>query len=113
MLPTKTAPEFRYYMHDGANAFSFELAGTITDAAARELEQAWKTASSAALGQSLIVDLNYVTGVDAAGREILRRWYDEGAQLVAKRPLARSIVASITGQAFEVVADSALRRTWR
>ncbi len=104
---------FSFYMHDGARAFSFEIAGAISDCAALELEQAWKTASSAAAGQALIVDLSYVTRVDAAGRKILRRWFEQGAQFVAKLPQARAIVASITGQPFELVAESTQHRTWR
>jgi hypothetical protein len=105
--------DFSYYMHDGQNAFSFEVAGTITDSAADEMEQAWKTASSTANVDSLVVDLSYVTDVSAAGRKMLRRWYDAGAQLVAKRPSGRSIVASITGLPFGVVAEAAPYHTWR
>ena len=30
--------DFRYYMHEGASAFSFELAGRLSDDGARELQ---------------------------------------------------------------------------
>ncbi len=61
MASTKRGNEFRYYMHDGPHALSFELAGELSDNAARELEQAWRAASSVIGNRSLIVDLSYVT----------------------------------------------------
>jgi hypothetical protein len=113
MTATKTNDDFRYYMHDGPNAFSFERAGALSDSAARELEQAWKTASSTAGGRSPIVDLSFVTRVDEAGRRMIRRWYDGGAQLVANRPPASMIVKSITGQQSDAVAEARHYYTWR
>jgi hypothetical protein len=105
--------EFRYYMHDGPNAFSFELAGHLSDHAARELEQVRRTASSTTGGRSLIVDLSYVTGIDSEGRAMLHGWYADGAQLVANRPAGRTIVESITGQGSTQIAEPARRQTWR
>jgi ABC-type transporter Mla MlaB component len=113
MQASASAREFIFYMHDGARTLSLEIAGIISDGAARELATAWKSASSVADGQSLIVDLSYVTQVDEAGCRLLREWYKAGAQLVAKTPLARSIVASITGQPFDLVAETARDHTWR
>jgi hypothetical protein len=103
---------FRYYMHDGATAFSFELAGRLSDNKARELQNAWRTASSVIGDRSLIVDLSYVTGVDPAGRELLRRWHDRGAQLVAKSAQTRALVQSITGQPFDKLSEAARHPTW-
>ena len=37
----------QYYMHDGPSAFRFELAGSLDNEGARELEQAWRTAEAA------------------------------------------------------------------
>ncbi len=100
-------------MHDGPDAFSFELAGNLAGASVRELEQAESTAASTVNGRKVIVDLSYITEVDTAGRALLRRWYDDGAQLVAELPQGRKIVASITGEEPELVANTARRRTWR
>jgi hypothetical protein len=113
MPAARTNDDFKYYMHDGPAAFSFEIAGRISDSAARELEQVWKTASSTADGLALIVDLSYVTQVDEAGRRLLGDWHDAGARLIAKRAPARTIVASITGQPCEGVAERARHQTWR
>jgi len=99
-------------MHDGSVAFSFKLWGALSDSAARELEQAQRTASSTLAGRALIVDLSHVTQVEAFGRTILRRWHEAGAQLVAEQPEAREIVASITGEATTVVVLAAQHRAW-
>ena len=82
------------------------------DEAARDLEYARRSASIVTRGRPLIVDLSYVTQVDSIGRKMLRRWYDDGARLVAKLPQARTIVESITGQAPELIAAVARHQTW-
>ncbi len=104
--------DFRYYMHDGTTGFSFELAGKLSDDAARELQRAWQTASSAIGDRSVIVDLSYVTGIDLVGQNLLRRWHDQGVQLVAKSPEARALVRSITGQSSTELTASARHSTW-
>jgi hypothetical protein len=73
---------FSYYMHDGSTAFSFELAGDLSDEGARELEQAWRTATSVIGEKELLIDLSYVTGFDEAGHELLNKWHAHGARLV-------------------------------
>jgi hypothetical protein len=104
--------DFRYYMHDGTTAFSFELAGRLSKDGARELQQSWRTASSTIEGRSLIVDLSYVTSIDVAGRHLLRRWHDRGAQFVAKSPEAKALIRSITGQSVGDLVATARHPTW-
>jgi len=104
--------DFRYYMHDGSAAFSFELAGRLSDEGARELQETWRTASSMIGDRSLIVDLSYVTGVDAAGEKLLRGWHEQGAQLVARSAQARALLQSITGQAGAELSATARHATW-
>src|SRR5579862_952266 len=72
----------QYYMHDGPAAFRFELAGDLNDEAARDLEQAWRTASSMIGDRALIVDMTFVTGAGRDGRSLLARWYADCAQLI-------------------------------
>jgi ABC-type transporter Mla MlaB component len=112
MTSTRTDNQFRYFMHDGPAAFSFELSGRLSDEAARVLVYARRSASFVTRGRPQIVDLSYVTQVDTIGRKMLRHWYDDGAQLVAKLPQARAIVESITGQAPELIAAVAPHQTW-
>ena len=54
----------QYYMHDGPEAFRFELAGNLNQAGAIRLEQDWKTASSVIGDRRLIVDITFVEVVD-------------------------------------------------
>jgi len=112
MVRTTTNNEFRYYMHYGETAFSFELAGRISDDGARELQQAWLAASSLLGHRSLIVDLSYVTGTDVSGQDLLRRWHDHGAKLVAKTPEATALVRSIIGQAVPELSAPSRYSTW-
>ncbi|MBV9768900.1 MAG: anti-sigma factor antagonist [Bryobacterales bacterium] len=109
MRSTKPHHEFYYYMHDGTAAFSFELAGELSDDSARELEQVWLTASSSTGNKLLIVDLSFVTCIGTTGEKLLRHWYEEGAQLVATLPQARAIVESITGRRPEPIVN---HHTW-
>jgi hypothetical protein len=78
-----------YYMHDGSAAFRFELAGSLLAEGARDLAQAWRTASSVIGGRDLIVDVTYLTEIDEAGRALLQQWHATGATLVAISPEAR------------------------
>ena len=93
-------------MHDGPAAFSFELAGTISPDDAVELEQAWRTASSTIGDRVLVVDLSFVTRIDEAGRDLLRRWHEQGARLVANSPTARLLAESIIGTPFPAAASA-------
>src|SRR5260370_31842217 len=90
---------FTYYMHDGPAAFSFELAGTLSPDDAVELEQAWRTASSVIGDRILVVDLTFVTQIDEAGRDLLRRWRENGANFVGNSPTSRLLAESIIGAA--------------
>jgi hypothetical protein len=112
MRRTTTNGDFRYYMHDGTTAFSFELAGRLSEDSARELQHTWRTASSLIGERTLIVDLSYVTGIDAGGQKLLRGWHDRGAQLVAKSQRARALVQSITGQSLGEISATARHSTW-
>ncbi len=104
---------FHYYMHDGPSAFRFEVAGVLSAKAARELEQAWRAASSIVNGRALIVDLSYVTEADEAGLSLLRDWHERGAQFIAGRPPASGIVESVTGRPPEAPPAIAKGWTWR
>jgi hypothetical protein len=95
-----------YYMHDGPTTFRFELSGLLTEDGARVLAQDWLTAASVNNHKALIVDLSFVTGMDAAGRGLMLRWHDLGAQFVAISSKGRSLVESITGAPVQVAAPT-------
>jgi len=98
VLAVSGSEDFSYYLHDGPGAFRFAVAGRISEAGARELEQAWRTASSVIGSRSLIVDLNRVTGIEAAGQRLIRCWHKLGAQLVGTTERARKLIEMVTGE---------------
>jgi hypothetical protein len=103
---------FRYYVHAGATALRFEIAGRVSDVGAKELQQAWRTVSSAIGNRSLIVDLTYVTSIDVAGQNLVRAWHDRCARFVAKSPQTRALIQSITGQSIGELSAAARHLTW-
>jgi hypothetical protein len=88
----------QYYMHDGSTAFRFELAGNLNNEGAHKLDQAWRTASSVIGDRRLIVDMTFVTCVDAQGRALIARWHREGAQLIANSIASRALAESVLGE---------------
>jgi hypothetical protein len=86
------------YIHDGAASFRFEIEGSLSGNAVRQVEQAWRTASSVIGDRSLVVAIGNLTNIDSSGRRLLRSWRDAGAYFVGKSPLAKTLVGSIVGQ---------------
>jgi hypothetical protein len=85
---TGRSDDLCYYMHDGPDAFRFELTGRLSQDAARDLEQAWCTAASTIGKRRVIIDLSGLTGIDRNGHELLDRWAGAGAQLAVVNPRA-------------------------
>jgi hypothetical protein len=88
---------FTYYIHDRPSAFRFKLVGALAGVAAAELEQCRLTALSTIEGRAFVVDIDDLTGVDDAGRDLLLRWRSSGARFLAKSKRARLLEASILG----------------
>ena len=105
----------QYYMHDGPTAFRFELAGDLNNGAARDLDQAWRTASSVVGDRVLVIDMTFVTGAGNDGRSLLARWYAEGAQLIARSKVSRNLAEAIIGKPLPDSSssdDAGAARTW-
>jgi ABC-type transporter Mla MlaB component len=102
----------QYYMHDGPSAFRFELAGDLDNEGARELHQAWRTASTTIGGHELIVDMTFVTKVDEEGRSLLAGWFANGARIVAKSEVSRGLAETIIGRPLPDAAPPQGRWTW-
>src|ERR1700676_3697359 len=105
----------QYYMHDGPSAFRFELAGDLNNEAARELDQAWRTASAVIGDRALVIDLTFVTGAGKDGRTLLARWYAEGAQLIAKSKVSSQLAEAIVGEPLpevDAAGNAGATRTW-
>jgi ABC-type transporter Mla MlaB component len=88
----------QYYMHDGPNAFRFELSGELDRQGACRLDQDWQSASSTLGDRKLVVDITFLTGIDEAGRALLVAWHRGGAHFVANCENARALAASILGE---------------
>jgi len=105
----------QYYMHDGPSAFRFELAGYLNNEAARDLDQAWRTASSMIGDRALVVDMTFVTGTGREGRSLLAGWHAEGAQLIANSKVSRALAEAIVGARlpeFAPASSAGTLRTW-
>ena len=85
-------------MHDGPTAFSIELAGALAGKGAKKLEQDWQTACGVIGKKELVVDLSFVTEIDPGGRQLLFRWFRNGATVVANTPQSRALAESAIGR---------------
>src|SRR6185437_6288031 len=106
---------FQYYMHDGPSAFRFELAGDLNNDAARDLNQAWRTASAGLGNRALVIDMTFVTAAEKDGRSLLARWYAEGAQIIAGSKVSRALAEAIVGGPLPQAAsigNPGTARTW-
>src|ERR1700694_3134279 len=84
-------------MHEGPTAFSIELAGTLAAEGAKKLEQDWRNAYAVIGKKELVVDLSFLTEIDQGGRQLLLRWFRNGATVVANTPESRALAESIIG----------------
>ena len=100
-------PSFSYYMHDGPRAFSIELAGILAAEGTNQLEEDWRDASAAIGNKELVVDLSFLTQIDPAGRQLLLRWFRNGATVVANTPESRALAESIIGHPLPPMAGIA------
>src|SRR5258708_8458834 len=86
-----------YYLHDGSGEFRIQIAGHLSQSNARDLEEAWRTASSTIDGKCLIVDLSHVTSIDVSSRELLDKWHTQRARLVFNSSEAHARIQVMTG----------------
>lgn len=87
--------DLTFYIHDAATSFRFEIEGSLSGKAARQVEQSWRTATPVIGNRPLVIALGHVSSIDPCGRALLRRWHESGAQFVVKSPLANTILSSI------------------
>src|SRR5260221_5711419 len=104
-------PAFRYYIHDGPTAFSIELAGALAAEGAKKLEQDWGSVSAVIGEKELVVDISFLTEIDPGGRQLLLRWFRDGATVVANTPESRALAESIFGRPLPPITRIA--PTWR
>ena len=74
---------------------TFRLAGALAGEWAAEFERCWHCARGPINAPHVVVDLAEVTFVDQAGKELLGAMVREGAELIARGILMKSIVEEI------------------
>jgi hypothetical protein len=86
----------RITVQDDGVLWRLHLAGKLAGAWVAETEKTWRSAP--VLGQPLEIDMRDVTGIDEAGRRLLRAMSQAGARLVAKGVAMQALVEEITGK---------------
>jgi hypothetical protein len=72
----------KYYIHDGTEAFRFQLIGELREMDVKELTGCWETAKSTFGGRKLVLDLQRLASTDENGKEWLLAMVREGAVCV-------------------------------
>jgi ABC-type transporter Mla MlaB component len=85
----------RYYLHDGTDAFRFELIGELSVMDLPELDGCWRTAKSSVAGRKLCLDLRQITDVDESGRQWLTEMLMEGTEYVVSRGFSEALAAEL------------------
>jgi len=82
----------RIEIHESANEMTFQVEGRLAGAFVRELEQCWKGSEKRRRISKVAIDLRSVTGVDDAGRYLVRLLIRDGATLVGPPLLMHDIL---------------------
>jgi hypothetical protein len=70
---------FKYYIHDGVEAWRFQLLGLLSEHELPELRGCWSTAKCTLGNRKLVLDLRRLHSTDEAGKEWLLSMALEGA----------------------------------
>jgi anti-anti-sigma regulatory factor len=75
---------------------ALDLEGRLAGAWTSELERCWRDQQARSAGKTIVVRLCAVTFIDDAGKELLRRMFEQDAKLEGSGCLVRAILAEIT-----------------
>jgi hypothetical protein len=85
----------RITLQEDGTLLRLHLAGRLAGAWVAETENTWRCALDS--GRPVEIDIKEVTGIDEAGRCLLRAMNREGAGLIAKGVAMEALVEEITG----------------
>jgi hypothetical protein len=85
----------RITLQEDGTLWRLHLAGRLAGAWVAETENTWRSARVS--GRPVEIDIREVTGIDEAGRCLLRAMNQEGARLIAKGVAMEALVEEITG----------------
>jgi anti-anti-sigma regulatory factor len=75
-----------------------DLEGRLAGPWISELERCWRDQQARSAGRAILVRLRAVTFIDDAGKELLKRMFEQNSRLEGAGCLVRAILAEITGQ---------------
>ena len=78
------------------HAKTFLLEGKLAGPWVKELEACWQNDADTGDPPGRRIDLREVTFIDAAGKDLLTRLHQDGAELVAVDCMTRAIIETIT-----------------
>jgi ABC-type transporter Mla MlaB component len=82
-------------MQNDLEATTLWLEGRLAGPWVKELESCWRKTAETSAGGKLRIDLNGVTFIDAAGKDLLARMHEQGAALVAVECMTKAVIESI------------------
>ena len=85
----------RITVHEDDGQYRLELAGKLAGPWVAETESVWRLATCS--GKEIEIDMRDVTGMDAAGRDLLSAMHQAGARLIARGVEMTALVDEITG----------------
>jgi hypothetical protein len=94
-VPHRQTQMLRITLQEDDALWRLHLAGRLAGAWVAETENAWRSALVS--GRPVEIDIKEVTGIDEAGRCLLRAMNREGARLIAKGVAMEALVEEITG----------------
>jgi hypothetical protein len=86
----------RIMVHQDGSRCRLELAGRLCGPWVGETERVWRSAPCS--GKEIEVDMTEITGVDAAGRELLAAMHRAGARLIANGVWMTALVEEVIGE---------------
>jgi anti-anti-sigma regulatory factor len=85
----------------GADTVTVTLEGGLSGPWVDELDRCWRSLTATRDADAIVVQLDGVTFIDAAGRGLLRTMHEFGAALVASGCMTRATVEEIEANAGE------------
>jgi hypothetical protein len=86
----------RITVQNDGTVWRLHLAGRLASVWVDETENIWHSAQPC--GKQVEIDMRDVTGIDEAGRRLLRAMNQAGARLIAKGVAMEALVEEITGK---------------
>jgi len=86
---------FRATVDEQDEGTRVKLEGSLSGPYVQELQKCWEGLQRRSLSKAAVVDLESVTFVNAAGKELLAQMCASGAKLIGRGPMTRSIVEEI------------------